>query len=513
MNINVISFIFIFGCINCLFDEEIKMDKPIKGSALFFRGLNQNEFYISNSITNYIFNIRDGQKKNFTGIIPLESTIYEPFLLFVKNQPSYFIDVNSINDYVKIYDIKNNIYKEYTALKIKDEHKRKFCKFEETNDDKFVIGVEDSNNNFQIRLVTSNGTEVFRSQTINIKNSDDFYIFTNVSRDKKNYYRAIVAIIFYESKFEMHQWSRTNSQNVYYTIDSANSNQFVKQKNVQMTTNGIFCGQENGDVNCHIIKVNHQKGFNTKVFNTQMLQECKFDFKLNILNNERYVVSCLNTKNEFIIQLFASNLKRDFDMNGMLLFKDEINDNYTYDVIKGKENEIVVLKADLSKNKYFIETFNFIKDSSNKYVLCPPGCQDCYWRQQLGIQYSKNSYISETTLNCTLCKFNSYFADNYADLCFLKKERPKGYEFMEDYHKFSSCDYCCKTNKTDYICDVCLNNEKYEYFVDEPNNGRCEKKCEGKFGFIKTDQKVCTNSCTGVPNCITFKNYLDSQNP
>jgi hypothetical protein len=185
MNINVISFIFIFGCINCLFDEEIKMDKPIKGSALFFRGLNQNEFYISNSITNYIFNIRNGQKKNFTGIIPLESTIYEPFLLFVKNQPSYFIDVNSINDYVKIYDIKNNIYKEYTALKIKDEHKRKFCKFEETNDDKFVIGVEDSNNNFQIRLVTSNGTEVFRSQTINIKNSDDFYIFTNVSRDKK----------------------------------------------------------------------------------------------------------------------------------------------------------------------------------------------------------------------------------------------------------------------------------------------------------------------------------------
>ena len=197
----------------------------------------------------------------------------------------------------------------------------------------------------------------------------------------------------------------------------------------------------------------------------------------------------------------------------MLLFKDEINDNYTYDVIKGKENEIVVLKADLSKNKYFIETFNFIKNSSNKYVLCPPGCQDCYWKQQLGIQYSKNSYISETTLNCTLCKFNSYFADNYADLCFLKKERPKGYEFMEDYHKFSSCDYCCKTNKTDYICDVCLNNEKYEYFVDEPNNGRCEKKCEGKFGFIKTDQKVCTNSCTGVPNCITFKNYLNSQNP
>ena len=55
----------------CLFDEEIKMDKPIKGSALFFRALNSNEFYISNSVTNYIFNIRNGEKRNFTGVIPL----------------------------------------------------------------------------------------------------------------------------------------------------------------------------------------------------------------------------------------------------------------------------------------------------------------------------------------------------------------------------------------------------------------------------------------------------------
>ena len=511
MTLKHLLLILIFGNIICLFDEEIKMDNPIKGSALFFRALNQDEFYISNSITNYIFNIRNGQKRNFTGFIPLESTIYEPFVLFVNNQPSYFVDAHSINDFVKIYNIPNNIYKEYTAFKIKDEYKRKFCQFEDPSDSRFVLGVEDTEHNFQIRLVTANGTEFFRSQIINIKNSDDFYIFTTITKDKKK--KAIIALIFYESYFVMHQWSRTNNEHVYYTTETANSNQFIKQTNVQMSTNGIFCGQENGDVNCHIITSNYQKGFNSKTFNVQMLQECKYNFKLNQLNNERYVVSCLNSKNEFIIQLFSSDLKRDFDMDGMQLFKDDINDNYSYDVIKGKNNELVVLKADLSKNKYFIETFNFIKEKSNLYILCPPGCQDCYWKEQLGIQYSKNEYIAETTLNCSLCKFNSYFADSYADLCFLKKERPKGYEFMEEYHKFSSCEYCCKTNTDDYICDVCLNYEKYEYFVDEPNNGRCEKRCEGNYRFIKPDLKFCTDSCNGVPNCITFNNYINSQNP
>jgi hypothetical protein len=286
-----------------------------------------------------------------------------------------------------------------------------------------------------------------------------------------------------------------------------------------MSTNGIFCGQENGDVNCHKITVKHQGGFNSKEFNTQMLQNCKSDFKLNILNNERYIVSCLNIRNEFVIQLFSAKLVRDFDMDGMILFKDELNDNFTYDALPGKNNELVVIKADLLKNKYFIETFNFIKDISlpvsfysgdpNKYQLCPPGCQDCYWDMKLGFKYGKYYYNYVNTLNCTLCKFNRYFADNYGDLCFLKKERPTGYEFMEKYNKFSSCDYCCKTNKTDdYICDICLKNEKYEYFLDEPNNGRCVKKCSGKYKFIKIDQKACTDSCTGVPKCNTFSAYL-----
>ena len=509
MKIRLISFLLIFGLSFCLFDEEILMDKPIKGSALFFRALNQNEFYISNSITNYIFNIRNGKIRNFTGIIPLNSTIDEPFLLFVNKAPSFLIDAHSINDYVKIYDLGKNIYKEYTALKIEDEFKRKFCKFNIENEDKFVIGVQDSKSNFQIRLITANGTEIFRSQILDIKNSDDFHIFTNIYRDRKYDNRAIVAIIFYKSKFVMHQWARSKNGIIYYTTDSAASTQSIKQKNVQMSTNGIFCSQYNGDVNCHIIKVNHQGGFNTKIFNTQMLEKCKSDFKLNILNSERYVVSCLNTKNEFVIQLFSVKLVRDFDMKGMILFKDNTNDNYTYDIINGKDNELVALKADLSKNKYFIETFNFIKNATNQYILCPPGCQNCYWKDQLGYYYGRTAFPRDKTLNCSLCKFNSYFADNYGDLCFLKKERPKGYEFIEGYSKFSSCDYCCKTNKIDEICDVCLQKEKYEYFLDEPNNGRCVQNCSGNYAFIKLDQKACTNSCTGVPNCKTFKAYLE----
>ena len=45
------------------------------------------------------------------------------------------------------------------------------------------------------------------------------------------------------------------------------------------------------------------------------------------------------------------------------------------------------------------------------------------------------------------------------------------------------------------------------------NNGRCEKSCEGKYKFIKPDLKSCTDSCNGVPNCITFTNYINPQNP
>ena len=49
----------------CLFDEKIKMEKPLNGSGLFFRRKNQNEFIISNSKTSFIINIRTGEKKIF----------------------------------------------------------------------------------------------------------------------------------------------------------------------------------------------------------------------------------------------------------------------------------------------------------------------------------------------------------------------------------------------------------------------------------------------------------------
>ena len=102
-----------------------------------------------------------------------------------------------------------------------------------------------------------------------------------------------------------------------------------------------------------------------------------------------------------------------------------------------------------------------------------------------------------TTLNCTLCKFNRYFADNYADICFLKKERPGGYEFMEDYKKFSSCDYCFKTWETgeeDYICNTCFNNI-YEFYIDN-----------------KYDKGNCTPSYNDNENCNSFINYRDIAN-
>ena len=72
-------------------------------------------------------------------------------------------------------------------------------------------------------------------------------------------------------------------------------------------------------------------------------------------------------------------------MNGMGLFKDQPKNDYTYDVIKGKNNELVVLKVDLKRNRYFIETFVFIKDPSGKYDLCPQGCQSFYYKYGIGL--------------------------------------------------------------------------------------------------------------------------------
>ena len=61
MKINLLLLLSVLTEVLCLFDEEIIMDKPSEGkSGLFFRTKDQNQFYFSNSISNYLFNIRNG---------------------------------------------------------------------------------------------------------------------------------------------------------------------------------------------------------------------------------------------------------------------------------------------------------------------------------------------------------------------------------------------------------------------------------------------------------------------
>ena len=511
MKINLLFILFVVTEILCLFDEEIIMEKPPEGkSGLFFRRKDTNLFYISNSVTNYIVNIRNGAKVQFDGIIPSSSTIDEPFIFFVNNKPFYIIDAYSKNKYIKIYDMINDNYKEYTRLEINHEDKRKFCKVN-NSDNEFAIGVKDKNNNFHMRVLNVNGTEIFRSQEIKLKGSNDFFIWANISGNN----RGIFAIIFYEDEFVLNQWHRIGNSEVYYYEEKSLTNQLIEHNNVQYLLNGyIFaCSQENGDINCHRITHGWNTGFGPNtIFNIQMLQGCKSNYKLNQFNNEKYIVSCLNNNNEYIIQLFNGNLIRDFDMNGMIIFKDDMNSNFDYDALQGKDNELVVIKSDISKNKYFLETFNFIKNSKNIYQLCPDGCQNCYFLKELGIRYRNNTFTQKEYLNYSLCKFNRYFADNYGDICFLKKDKPNGYEFIEKYNKFASCDYCCKTGKNNDICNICLNEKKYEFYVSEPDKGRCVQNCTGGYKYIEYDKGICTSSCNERENYGSSNQNINENN-
>ena len=198
-------------------------------------------------------------------------------------------------------------------------------------------------------MINANGTEIFRSQEVDVKNSDDFYFYAYKSGDNK----GIFLIIFYEDKFVIHQWYRNGNNVVNYYTEQTLSNQFIKHSNLQMEySHRIYCSQDLGDINCHKMAFNWNGGFTTKIFNIQMLQECKSIFKLNILNKDRLIVSCLNTNNEYVIQIFNDNLVREYDMNGMTIFKND-DDNFEYDALQGKDNELVILKADISKNKYY----------------------------------------------------------------------------------------------------------------------------------------------------------------
>ena len=90
-------FFFLFIGVFCIFDEEIQMDKSQEGSGLLLRRFDQDNFLISNSVTSYLFNIRNGVKISFRGIIPLNSSIYEPFVMFVNNKASYIIGAYNNN--------------------------------------------------------------------------------------------------------------------------------------------------------------------------------------------------------------------------------------------------------------------------------------------------------------------------------------------------------------------------------------------------------------------------------
>ena len=54
---------------------------------------------------------------------------------------------------------------------------------------------------------------------------------------------------------------------------------------------------------------------------------------------------------------------------------------------------------------------------------------------------------------------------------------------MDNYHEFSSCEYCCKTGEKD---DTNINNNG--------NNGRCQHKCNPDYGLIRNDEKICPSS-------------------
>ena len=317
--------------------------------------------------------------------------------------------------------------------------------------------------------------------------------------------------IFYENKIVLHLWSGKEGDILDYKTDEIVLDQSIKLSNIQLTgvDEVIHCGQNKDNIFCSKIHSNSQGIKPSSKRNIHILQGCKSVFKFNIFNEEKYVVSCLNTKNEYVIQLFSFNsLEKDFSLDGLILWKDNQTDEFTYDCLQGKDSELVILKADLKRSKYFIESFNFIKNSNNLYQLCPEGCRNCSFIRNLGIAFPNNFNIEETKLNCSLCSFNRFFAENYEDVCFSEKNKPKGYELLENSKKFISCQYCCKTKKKNNNCDFCLNEKKYIYFTDDPNNGKCTNKCEGEYPFIKYNENLCTNDCKEKEGCEHFINYM-----
>ena len=308
----------------------------------------------------------------------------------------------------------------------------------------------------------------------------------------------------------MHQWSKVDQGYFFYTTDQLITNKNIKQNNIQYVDpdKSMICGQNEDEIYCHKIWPGYLIGIFINNLYNKVLQGCKSNFKFNVFNKERNIVSCLNNKNEYVIQIFSIDFKTEYDLNGLILCKDDINDNFTYDALQGKENELVVIRANLKKNEYFIEIFNFIKDSNNKYQICPEGCQSCTYFNNIRMKFPNNTFINDAGLKCSLCNYNRFFADNHGDKCFTYENRPKGYELIEDEKKLYSCEYCCITKKNSSICNFCIKEKKYKYFLDELNKGRCVQKCEGEYKFIKYKENLCTNTCEGETQCQSFENFM-----
>ena len=429
--INILLVLYLINQRFCLFDEQLKMDKPSHKSALFFRRKNQNEFIISNSKTSILYNIRTGEKEEFPAIIPSNCTIYEPYFGYYQNEDNAFlVDAQTKDNFIKIYLLKNNEYHEYKNININKIYKRKYETYNNrVYYDRFVVGIQDNDNNFQLILIDFHGNEIFKSQKINVGNCNDFILHSYTSSEK----RTLINFFFYDDKIVLHQWTGVENSNLVYYTQTINSNKNIKQNNIQYLDpdKSLFCGQNDGDIYCHQIWAGYLSPIHVAVLYNKILQGCKSIYKLNTFNNERKIISCINNKNEFVIQLFSYEFVLDYDLNGLVLWKDGINEDFSYDVLQGKENEIVVLRANLKTNEYFIEMFNFIKNSNNKYQLCPEGCQNCYFKNSIGIQYPNNSLFYVQNLNCSLCNANKYFAENHQDKCFKKEERIDGYEFRK----------------------------------------------------------------------------------
>ena len=102
-------------------------------------------------------------------------------------------------DFIKIYYLKDNVYHKCQAININKQNKRKYERYThswyQNKSNRFIVGIQDNDNNFELKVIDTFGNEIFKSQKINIANSTDFIIYTTFSPQMTQIY----AYIFYEN--------------------------------------------------------------------------------------------------------------------------------------------------------------------------------------------------------------------------------------------------------------------------------------------------------------------------